>query len=163
MSYSQITMRYVDEGGTPESMKIRCCKGSAITVYFLRKVCTGVYANERQRIDTDEDAFLILHWLCLQPSPNPKRDAIALKFRQYFPHAYALILKNQLSGELSRNYAEYLAESSADNSADSSVQRHMPQGPELDAIVAELKRDYPSMYMECLSEGLLSTEGCDVI
>ena len=163
MSYSQITMRYVDEGGTPESMKIRCCKGSAITVYFSRRVSTGIYAIERQRIDTDEDAFLVLHWLCLQPSPNPKRDAIVLKFRQYFPHAYALILKNQLSGELSRNYAEYLAESSADSSADSSVQRRMPQGPELDAIVAELKRDYPSLYIECLSEGLLSTEGCDVI
>ena len=144
-------------------MKIRCCKGSAITVYFLRKVCTGVYANERQRIDTDEDAFWILHWLCLQPSPNPKRDAIALKFRQCFPHAHALILKNQLSGELSRNYAEYLADNSADSSVDISVQRHMPQCPERDAIVLELKRDYPSMYMECLSEGLLEVEESDVI
>lgn len=163
MSYSQITMRYVDEGGTPESMKIRCNKGPTITVYYSRRVSTGVYAIDRQRIDTDEDAFWILHWLCLQPSPNPKRDAIALKFRQYFPHAYALILKNQLSGELNRNYAEYLAESSADSSVDISVQRHMPQGPERDAIVLELKRDYPSMYMECLSEGLLETEGCDVI
>lgn len=163
MSSSQITMRYVDEGGTPAAIKIRCCKGSAITVYFLRKVCTGVYANERQRIDMDEDAFWILHWLCLQPSPNPKRDAIVLKFRQYFPHAYALTLKNQLSGELSRNYAEYLAESSADNSADSSVQRRMPQGPERDVIVAELKREFPSMYMECLTEGLIGMEGCDVI
>lgn len=159
MSSSQITMRYVDEDGTPASMKIRCCRGSAITVYHSRRVCTGVYGIDRQRIDTDEDAFLVLHWLCLQPSPNPKRDAIVLKFRQYFPHAYALILKNQLSGELSRNYAEYLAESSAN----SSVQRRMPQGPERDAIVAELKKDYPSVYMECLSEGLIEVEGCDVI
>lgn len=163
MSSSQITMRYVDEGGTPASIKVCFRGGSAITVYFLREVCTGIYANERQRIDTDEDAFWVLHWLCLQPSPNPKRDAIALKFRQYFPYAYALILKNQLSGELNRNYAEYLAESSADSSADSSVQRRMPQGPELDAVVAELKRDYPSMYMECLSEGLIETEESDAI
>ena len=163
MPSSQITMRYVDEGGTPESMKIRCCRGSAITVYYSRRVSTGIYAIDRQRIDTDEDAFWILHWLCLQPSPNPKRDAIALKFRQYFPHAYALILKNQLSGELNRNYAEYLAESSADSSADSSVQRHMPQGPERDAIVDELKREFPSVYIECLSEGLIGMEESDVI
>ena len=105
---------------------------------------------------TDLTAFRALLCLRYQYLPSPERDAIILKLGQHFPNAHAWFLKFQLSGKVDRNHDEGLWRVRW-------VQDPVPQGPERNAIVDELKREFPSVYIECLSEGLIETEGCDVI
>ena len=57
-------------------------------------------------------------------------------FRYITFEIYTLLMKSLLSSGFVKNHSEL---------------RH-------NAIVADLKRDYPSLYIECLTEGLISTE-----
>lgn len=69
-------------------------------------------------------------------SSDDDADSDILRFE-----IYTLLMKSLLSSGFVKNHSEL---------------RH-------NAIVAELKRDYPSLYIECLTGGLIETEGLDVI